>query len=274
VPNLKEQKKIGNILRSLDDKIKLNDSITSALEKLQETLFKRWFIDFEFPDDGGNPYKSNNGEMKKTLVGEIPKDWSFGNLIDMLSLLKDGTHNPPKRVSEGIRFLAGASNIKHFDINFEKCTYITIDDYNKIHRKWKVKANDILLTIVGTIGNVAIVQEEDLPFSLQRSIAVLRANEKSSYLFLYFLLSSDQFKQYVDSRINPTAQPGIYLGTLSKFKTIIPPKNVINKFCKKTEPLILLMHKNNVESRVLSSLRDVLLPRFMSGEIRVPVEED
>jgi len=73
VPNLKEQKKIGNILRSLDDKIKLNDSITSALEKLQETLFKRWFIDFEFPDDGGNPYKSNNGEMKKHSLEKYQK---------------------------------------------------------------------------------------------------------------------------------------------------------------------------------------------------------
>jgi type I restriction enzyme S subunit len=159
---------------------------------------------------------------KETEIGKIPIDWKVIKLKEGLSLLKDGSHNPPKRVEKGIKFIAGATNIKYLHIDFNNCTFITERDYQKIHKYYEIKINDILLTIVGTVGNVAIVKESDLPFSLQRSIAILRCNEKVYYIFLFYWFNSPRFKKLLNSRLNPTAQPGIYLGELGKLIMPLP----------------------------------------------------
>lgn len=267
---------ISKILSDLDSRIELNQQMNKTLEAIAQAIFKHWFIDFEFPDEDGRPYKSAGGEMvhSSELASLIPKEWVSRHLGDVLSLLKDGTHLPPKRTEFGIRFIAGASDVKHLEVDFTGCTYITNSDYASIHKYWKVQAKDVLLTIVGTVGNVAIVKEEDLPFSLQRSIAVLRAGERVSYSYLYFLLNSWRFKQYLLSCMNPTAQPGIYLGTLSRFEVCVPPKKTMAEFDRLVEPMIVRMQRSNSESHILSQIRDSLLPRLMSGKIRVPVSDD
>lgn len=86
IPLLKNQKKISSILSLLDNKIENNNKIVSNLEELTQTLFKRWFVDFEFPDENGNPYKSSGGEMVDSELGKIPKLWTksiLGNYIDL-----------------------------------------------------------------------------------------------------------------------------------------------------------------------------------------------
>lgn len=152
----------------------------------------------------------------------IPEDWEIKALDEKLELLKDGSHNPPKRKIEGIKFIAGASDIKYRNIDFLNCTYISEGDYNSIHKYYEVKENDVLLTIVGTIGNSAIVKKSDLPFSLQRSIAILRPKKELYFEFLFYWINSPKFKQLLNSRVNPTAQPGIYLGELGKLKIPLP----------------------------------------------------
>lgn len=210
--------------------------------------------------------------MIDSKIGNIPKDWVAGKLGDVLSLLKDGSHNPPARVSSGIKFIAGASDLKHFEIDFENCTYISKEDYDKLHKYWEIRSNDILLTIVGTIGNVAIVTERDLPFSLQRSIAVLRSNDKSSPFFLYFFLNTNMFKYFLTSHVNPTAQPGIYLGTLSNADIVIPKKETMELFDRLAKSVIIRMQQVNNEIKILSQIRDVLLPKLIYGKMRLSAE--
>ena len=271
IPSFPEQIAIAKILFDLDAKIELNEQMNKTLETLGQALFKYWFIDFEFPNEKGKPYKSSGGEMVESELGDIPEGWEVSKLGDVLSLLKDGSHNPPKRTTSGIRFIAGASDLSHFEIDFENCSYISEQDFKEMHRVWELKENDVLLTIVGTIGNIAIVKKSDLPFSLQRSIAVMRANEQISYSYLYFLLNSTNFKMFLGSRVNPTAQPGIYLGTLSKMELIIPKKNILAQYDILAKSIISFMQKKCAETRNLIQLRDSLLPRLMSGKIRVPV---
>jgi type I restriction enzyme S subunit len=271
-PSIREQEKIGRILSQIDFKIELNQEMNCTLETVGQALFKRWFVDFEFPNQEVKPYKSSGGEMIESELGYIPKDWIISSFGKVLSLLKDGTHTPPKqRAPSGIRFIAGASDVEHFEIDFTNCTFITESDYKSIHKYWELAEKDVLLTIVGTVGNVAIVKETDLPFSLQRSLAILRAGEKISYVYLYFLLNSQNFKRFLLSRINQTAQPGIYLGTLSSFELVLPPKELIEKFTHLIEPLVIKMMNNNENSHTLSNIRDKLLPKLMSGKIRVPI---
>ena len=88
IPNLQTQTAIVEILSSLDDKIELNNKINQELETLAQTLFKQWFIDFEFPNENGEPYKSSGGEMVDSELGEIPKGWSVGYLNQIAELHK------------------------------------------------------------------------------------------------------------------------------------------------------------------------------------------
>jgi type I restriction enzyme S subunit len=255
--DITEQSRIASILSSLDDKIELNLQMNKTLEAIAQTIFKEWFVDFRFPGFDG------------VLVEGLPKGWKLKSFREILALLKDGSHNPPQRVLEGIRFIAGATDIKDLYVQFDKCTYITKDDYNKIHKNWEIRTNDILITIVGTIGNTAIVRESDLPFSLQRSIAVLRPIPEISHLYIYQIVKSKDFKNYLKSRTNPTGQPGVYLGTLSEYFAIVPASDILLNFHQTLSPFFDMMQRNITENQVLIGIRDSLLPKLMTGKIRV-----
>ena len=114
---------------------------------------------------------------KMTELGEIPSEWEVKKLKELLDVLKDGTHNPPKRTEEGIPLLS-AENIFNGKINYginEKC--ISEEDYELMHKNYSIEKDDILMTIVGTIGRVAVVKDNK-KFTVQRSVAILRSNKK------------------------------------------------------------------------------------------------
>jgi type I restriction enzyme, S subunit len=277
LPSLEEQRAIGDTLYNLNKKIELNRRINETLERMVLAMFKSWFVDFDpirakvegrtvLPQPLAGLFP---GAFRELDSGTIPKGWEVRSLGDCLALLKDGSHNPPKRVKEGVRFLAGATDIKHFNVDFAKCTYISQVDYIAMHRKWSVQEGDVLLTIVGTVGNVALVSPDDPPFSLQRSIAVLRPGPMLSSSFLYCLLQSAEFQAEVKSRLNPTAQPGIYLGTLSAIPIFLPTQGVMRAFESIASTLFAKMQNNVRASRTLTALRDTLHTRVLSGEQRV-----
>jgi type I restriction enzyme, S subunit len=158
---------------------------------------------------------------KMTELGEIPNEWNVVKLKEVLELLKDGTHNPPKRTEIGIPLLS-VENIFNGKVNYglnEKC--ISLDDYSLMHKSYEIEKGNILMTIVGTIGRVAIVKE-DRKFSVQRSVAILKNNKKINNEFLAKFLSSDICKKELDRKSNSTAQAGLYLGELAKINIISP----------------------------------------------------
>lgn len=158
---------------------------------------------------------------KMTELGEIPSEWEVKKLKELLDVLKDGTHNPPKRTEEGIPLLS-AENIFNGKINYginEKC--ISEEDYELMHKNYSIEKDDILMTIVGTIGRVAVVKDNK-KFTVQRSVAILRSNKKVNNLFLTQFLSSTICKKELDRKSNSTAQAGLYLGELGKINIIVP----------------------------------------------------
>ncbi|HCG75240.1 restriction endonuclease subunit S, partial [Staphylococcus sp.] len=86
IPTIQYQRKIATILKNLDDKIEINKKLIANLDELSQTLFKRWFVDFEFPDENGNPYKSSGGEMIDSVIGEIPKGWKISKLDKIINI--------------------------------------------------------------------------------------------------------------------------------------------------------------------------------------------
>lgn len=157
---------------------------------------------------------SNNIKWKKERLGTV------------LILLKDGTHNPPKRTENGIPMLS-AVNINNGRINFNgELSFISQNDYEEMHKKYEISKDDVLMTVVGTLGRVAIVKQQTNKFTVQRSVAILRT-DKTELLpkYLYYYVQGNDFQISLSIRSNTTAQSGVYLKELSKIEIELPPIN-------------------------------------------------
>ncbi|WP_439875413.1 restriction endonuclease subunit S [Bacillus mycoides] len=162
--------------------------------------------------------------MVINLNDEKPNcNWSESPLNILLVLLKDGTHNPPKRSETGIPMLS-AVNIQDGKIIFdENVSFIKEEYYKQMHKNYEIQEGDVLLTIVGTLGRVAEVPKLDTKFTVQRSVAILRTKiDLVTPRYLRYYMESSDFQNQLKVRSNVTAQAGIYLGELGKLQIRFP----------------------------------------------------
>ena len=218
-PPIDEQKKIANFL---DEKCSEIDSILSDVQREIEILndYKKSVIT-EAVTKGLN----SKAKLKDTgieWIGKIPEEWDVVPIKRVLKDIKDGTHATFNRVAEGL-FLLSAKNVFDDGIhigNNESC--ISENDYLSIIANGFPKRNDVLLSIVGTIGRCCVYQE-DKPMAFQRSVAFLRANEKILPYFLVYSLRSRATEEEEKQKINGTAQMGLYLGDVCSLRIAVPP---------------------------------------------------
>ncbi|ARD47990.1 restriction endonuclease subunit S [Sporosarcina sp. P33] len=202
---------------------------------------------------------------------EFKDDWSEEYLYMVLDLLKDGTHGTHINVEEGI-YLLSAKNIKNGRINIDKTDRkISVDEYNKIHRNFELKDGDILLTVVGSIGEAAVLKINKKEFTFQRSVAYLRPKKEIESEFLYTTVNSNYFQRELKNRQVVSAQPGIYLGDLSEIPIYFPTlkeQQKIGNFFKHLDQMISLEQRKLEKTKALKSA--YLTEMFPSEGERVP----
>ena len=272
VPENVTQNNITEILSKIDDKIEVNASINTALEELGSTLFKRWFVDFEFPDENGDPYRSSGGAMKNSELGEIPEKWNIKDL-DFFGEIAGGS-TPSTKNEEywngDIPWITpkDLSNFKNGQIFIgkgERSTTQKALDENSL--RWFSK-DSIIYSSRAPIGYIAIAENDLTCNQGFKNIIPYREFYRE---FLFYLMKE------ITNRIISIAGGSTFKeisGTfLKQMKVIIPPDDIIKKFHETTQS-IFEYNKISVKSNEqLSELRDLLLPRLMSGEIRVPLED-
>ena len=267
LPPLEEQEKIANILSSLDDKIELNNEMNKTLEEMAQSIFKRWFVDFEFPNEDGEPYKSSGGEMIDSELGMIPKGWEVKKISELIEV-KDGTHASPKVSKEGFP-LVTSKHIKGDRIAIEDAKIISEKDYLEVNKRSKVDTGDILISMIGTVGLTYFVQEEEINFAI-KNIGLFKTSQNktlSEYFYLY--LKSDNMKNYIEARLAGTTQKYISLGELRNIPVVLPNDSIIDKFKKVVGVLLDKRRLNIINNEELMITRDTLLPKLMNGEIMI-----
>jgi type I restriction enzyme, S subunit len=272
VPSKTEQNLIVDILSSLDDKIELNQKINKNLEELAQTLYKQWFVDFEFPNEEGLPYKSSGGEMVESELGFIPKGWR-SKKIDEISDLQIG-RTPPRK--EKIWFSYNPSEVKWYSIKDMGNSGVYIDNpsefltYEAI-RKFNiptVEANTVLLSFKLTIGRLAITTSK---CTTNEAIAHLNnLKENISPNFLYLFLKNFNYESLGNTSSIATA---VNSKIIKNIKILIPDKNTLSKFSNLTDQVFNQIKNLQFQNQNLSKTRDLLLPKLMSGEIEVPTME-
>ncbi len=148
------------------------------------------------------------------------KSYHIEKLLDCLSLLKDGTHNPPKRIEKGIPLLTG-QNIDNGFINHKDITYVSLEDYNKIHSKYAPIIGDLVITKIGTVGKVAVLRKQDIPMTIHCNSALLRF-KNIHYSTAFFVLNSNDFQNEFHTHKNQTVQEFINLEQLGNLEIKIP----------------------------------------------------
>ena len=261
LPPLPEQQKIAEILSTIDEEIEKTDQIITQTEELKKGLMQELFTK-----------GIGHARFKQTKIGEVPESWEVKSLKELSLLIKDGTHGTHKDANEGV-FLLSAKDINNGCIDIQdKPRIISLDEYEKIHKNWEIKTGDILLTIVGTVGRVALVENYDKSYTFQRSVAILRLNAKECLNTFYKLLfQSKYFQDELRKRINASAQGGIYLGELSSIQITVPPIPEQQKIAE-----ILSEVDNKIESErkyktELEELKKGLIQDLLTGKKRVKV---
>lgn len=269
-PSFENQQKIAAVLSSLDDKIALNNRINAKLEQMAKRLYDYWFVQFDFPNADGKPYKSTGGKMvwNEELKREIPEGWEVKKLGEILILLKDGTHNPPKRQEKGIPLLTGTMFGNNF-LDYDKATYISEADYKIIHSQYEPHENDVIITKIGTLGNVNLLRNIDIPVAIHCNSALLRFDMALGVYYPFSYCKSDLFKMRLKAIKGQSIQEFASLDRISSIKSEVPCVDIINKFDKIVKPIIEKQKSISFENKKLKEMRDKLLPLLMNGLVVV-----
>lgn len=267
LPPIEEQRKISNILWSLEDKISINNKINTTFEAISQAIFKHWFIDFEFPNDEGKPYKSSGGEMEETELGEVPVGWKVGKIADLCISINNG--GTPKRMESRywkdgtIPWYKTGELLDGPLLDSEE--HITEDGLNESScHLWDNNTILIALYASPTVGRLGLLKK---PGASNQACSGLMAKPDVGYAFLfYFLLSK---RDELNMVAVGSAQQNISQQIVKDQTIIIPPSNITSKFQNSIEVLFDLTTSNLMQSYTLTAIRDALLPKLMSGEIRV-----
>jgi len=264
-PDLPTQTAIAEILSSLDDKIELNNKINQELENLAQTLFKQWFIDFEFPNQNGDPYKSSGGEMVDSELGEIPKGWEVINIQDLGKIICGKT--PSKKISE--YYGSDMPFIKIPDMH--KNTYIvnsidnlSVKGYNSQTNKTLPK-NSIVVSSIATVGLVSLTS---MPSQTNQQINSIIPKVDWLTFYIYDLCKSlnDNFIQLASGG---SATLNMNTSTFKNISILQPTEAVLKSYHFLVVSLFEQIEMNTKENQELTNLRDTLLPKLISGELEV-----
>ena len=262
IPDLLTQQEIAGILSSLDAKIETNNKLNEKLEEMAQAIFKSWFVDFE-------PFKDK--PFHETELGMIPEGWEVVSLDELTSKFGTGL-NPRKNfvLGHGNNYYVTIKNMNNNRIYLDdKCDKVDDEALLKINARSKLKKGDLLFSGIGTIGRVAMVNEEPKNWNTSESVFNMHPSKLCTSEFLYVLLLSDVFQKFVKMNALGAVQQGIRMASLKSYTIAIPEKKVMLSFCSIIKPIVDYIQSNNEENDRLASLRDTLLPRLMSGELIV-----
>ena len=261
IPSLREQKAIAHILSTLDEKIEVNNQINKTLENMAQAIFKQWFVDFEFPNENGEPYKSSGGEMVESELGTIPKGWEVVQFRDIFRFVKG---KKPKTIAE--------CEFK----DSEK--YLTIDVLNRnsvlfCSKEKVIEANseDVLMVMDGASSGAVYFGQKGVVASTLAKLELISQKVSNQFLFYAIKYFENDIKTHTTgSAIPHTDKEYTYRLMIALPNDISLQTKIDDLLCDISDTFIA----REQENAVLKATRDTLLPKLMSGEIRVPLDEE
>jgi len=247
VPDRDIQEKIGNIYFTLSNKIELNTRMNKVLEEIARALFHRWFVEFEFPNAEGKPYKSAGGKMVESEMGSVPEGWRVDKLEQLIELSYGKPLKEENRTGSGYPVF-GSNGVVGW------------------HNEWMVTGPGIIVGRKGNAGTVTWSHENFFPIDTTFFVCpIMSKYGKYGLHFLYLLLKTLNLPHLTSD----SAVPGLNRNTALIQKIIIPNIYTVNEFELIVSSLFSQIYALELENKTLISFRDTLLPKLMSGELSI-----
>lgn len=249
IPPLEEQKAIAEILSSLDDKIDLLHRQNQTLESLAQTLFRQWFIE------------------------EAKEEWEEKPLGELLTITSSKRIFYSEYVDNGVPFYRSKEIIELHNMGSTKSElYITEERFNEIIQKFGApQEGDILLTSVGTLGIPYRVNADDRFYFKDGNLTWFKDFTIISSIIIFYWLKSDIGKEQLDSITIGSTQSALTISGLKEIKLPIPPKETIERLTDELNSFDEKISQNKKQIQTLENLRDTLLPKLLTGEVRVEI---
>jgi len=272
LPTLHIQQKIADILSTLDAKIELNNRINAELENLAKTIYDYWFVQFDFPDRNGKPYKSSGGEMvcNKECDRAIPAGWKVRDLGDF-GIFKNGVNYDPSQPGDTLAKIVNVRNISGSSIFIHSqeldSIYLTLKEVNN----YLVTNQSILIARSGIPGSTRLITDYIENTIYCGFIICFEVNNENLKLPLFFFLKN--IEKTISSQSGGTIMKNINQSILKSFKLPLPKdplsSDLVQNFKNKIEPILQKINLIDKENQQLTQLRDWLLPMLMNGQISI-----
>ena len=258
-PEKPEQERVANVLSVIEEKIELNNRINAELEAMAKTLYDYWFVQFDFPDANGNPYKSSGGKMvyNPTLKREIPEGWSDKTLSQIANITMGQSPEGSSYNDEGIGtiFYQGSTDFGWL--------FPTTRQYTTAPSRM-AKKGDILLSVRAPVGDMNIANTD---CCIGRGLAALNSKTGSDG-FLFYVMN--YFKQIFDRRNSEgTTFGSITKNDLYSLTLAYPTPDLLKRYDGLVTNYNKMIFERSLENRELTNLRDWLLPMLMNGQVAV-----
>jgi len=284
IPRLGEyaETKIAELIGILDDRIALLRETNATLEAIVQALFKSWFVDFEpvharargeqpaglapevaalFPDS-----------FEESALGMVPKGWNTGTLGDVAHF-QNGYAFKSKDWCESGHPVVKIGDVKPGIIDFSGCSYIAPETTEGLSR-FKLRRGDLLVGMTGYVGETGLVPHVEPHAYLNQRVG--RIATKSGLIdlgFVYCLVRNSAFKGYAEARSHGSAQANVSGAVLLDYPVVTPTQNILDRFNGSVGVLLERILSNHEQAQTLATLRDTLLPRLISGQLRLPEAE-
>jgi type I restriction enzyme, S subunit len=273
------QQKISSVLSPLDAKIELNNKVNRELEGMAKTLYDYWFVQFDFPDANGRPYKSSGGKMvyNAELKREIPEGWEVKELGKLIDIQRGISYKSSDISGGGIPMIS----LNSFNLDG---TYKAggIKTYSGRYTDNQIaKSDDLLIAATDVTRNADIIAKaimvphyykNDLVFSMDIAKIIPKKEISSPYLMMLF--NSDHYHNYIKWYASGTIVLHLNMDGVKWYKAEIPPTDLIEKFDSFYLPIANRINETERQNEQLTALRDWLLPMLMNGQVTVKEAEE
>ncbi|NRG97685.1 restriction endonuclease subunit S [Streptococcus suis] len=268
VPNKDYQDRIVNLLSTIDKKILINNQINEELEAMAKTLYDYWFVQFDFPDENGKPYKSSGGKMvyNDQLKREIPEGWGVKCLGEICEF-RNGINYEKSETGDTLAKIVNVRNISN------SSTFVTTYDLDSITldrrriENYLVTDRTILITRSGIPGATRIVS--DIQPNTIYSGFIIGATVSNMNLFYYVFYHLKNIELLMSNQSAGTIMKNISQTTLSDIRIAIPNEEIQKKFSNQVSSLLDMIENKLKQNQELTQLRDWLLPMLMNGQVKV-----
>jgi type I restriction enzyme, S subunit len=273
IPPITKQREIVKEYNVIQNRIALNQKLIRKLEEAAQAIYREWFVEFEFPDENGKPYKSNGGEMvwNEELGKEVPRGWEVGKISD-LGFIKHGYAFKGEDFTEDETslLLVSPGNFRlSGGFNFEKNKYYT----GKYPKSYVLSENDLIVNMTDlskngdTLGNTALIPNIFFKILLHNQrVGKFELKNPKYKFYLYFLTNQKDYKNYILGTATGTTVRHTSPDRIASFQILFPNVNVIDKFNLHLSAIIELINLNPTQNHKLNELKDLLLSKLATVE--------